>query len=172
MAMLFAVFAVMGCSGGDGSPVTPTADVGITSPASTHAGQTQTHLWGYWDVYIDIENQTVEAIPNHGAAFAANVVQFLNNNPMGLAFNIISTPVGADYVDVIIDVSITHPLPGMTQYNGYDVRGIFMGDGASQLEYGSALRYPVLGSDQFCFNPDGYTRWWNSGEFPIPGLMG
>lgn len=171
LAMAFGVFALMGCSGGDGSPVAPTADIGITAPTS-HAGQSQTHLWGYWDVFIDVETQTVEAIPNRDAAFAANVVQFLNNNPAGLAFNIIATPIGPTYIDVTIDVSITHPLPGMTQYNGYDVRGIFVGDGSDALQYGTGLRAAALGVDQYCFNADGYTRWWNPGEFPIPGLMG
>jgi hypothetical protein len=165
------IFAAMGCSGGDGSPVTPTADQGLTE-AVPHTGQVQTHLWGYYDVMIDIENQTVEAVPSRSSMFAANVVQFLNNNPAGLSFNIISTPVGADYIDVSLDVAISHPLPGMPEYDGYDVRGVFIGDGSFNLGYGNGLRAAQLGTDQWHFNTDGYTRWFNPGEFPIPGLMG
>jgi len=171
VAMLIAAFAMLSCSGGDGSPVAPTADQGITDNA-TRTGQSQTHLWGYYDVTMDLENGTVEAVPNRSAMFAANVVQFLNGNPMAMQFNIHSTVVNPDSIDVDITVGLTHPLPGMTQYNGYDVRGIFVADGSGSLNYGSGLRYAVETTDQFCSNPDGYTRWFNASEFRTPGLMG
>jgi hypothetical protein len=171
MVMLLAAFAMMSCSSGDGGPVTPAADQGITSNAN-HTGQSQTHLWGYYDVTMDLENGTVEAVPNRSAMFAANVVQFLNGNPMGLQFNIISTTPGPSDIGVLINVGITHPLPGLPQYNGYDVRGIFVADGAKSMDYGSGLRYATNGTDQFLNNPDGYTRWFNPSEFRTPGLMG
>ena len=166
-AVLMSMLVALGCSGGDGDPVAPTSDTGLTESIG-HTGQSQTHLWGYYDVFIDIENQTVEAVPSRDAMFAANVVQFLNNNPAGLAFNIVSTPVGVDYIDVTVDVSITHPLPGMPQYDGYDVRGTFMGDGGYSMSYGSGLRAAAPGTDQYMFNADGYTRWFNLNDFPIP----
>ena len=170
-AVVMCMLVAVGCSGGDGDPVAPASGAGITD-STGHAGQSQTHLWGYYDVYIDIENQTVEAIPNRDVMFAANVVQFLNNNPAGLVFNIIDTPIGPDYIDVTIDVSITHPLPGMPQYDGYDVRGVFVGDGAASMDYSGSIRYSVSGTDQYVSNADGYTRWYNQSEFPYPGLMG
>jgi len=161
----------LSCSGEGANPVEPASIPAVTISAS-HAGQSQTHLWGCWDVYIDIESQTVEAVPNRGAMFAANVVKFLNDKPTGLMFKIISTPTGPGYIDVNIDVSITHPFPGMPEYNGYDVRGIFIGDGSAQLDYGSNLRHAVIGSDQYLFNADGYSRWFNPSEFPVSGLVG
>jgi len=171
VALMFALIATVGCSGGGDSPVAPTADQGITEAVS-HTGQTQTHLWGYWEVYMDLENMTVEAIPVRGATFAANVVQFMNGKPTALQFNIHSTnPVG-DAMEVALTVSITHPLPGLPQYDGYDVRGIFCGDQSKTLEYGSGLRHGVPGTDQYMTNPDGYTRWYNAIEFQVPGLMG
>jgi len=53
-----------------------------------------------------------------------------------LSFHIYGTPVTADYVDVDIDVRIRHPFPGMTQYNGYDVKGAFMGSGSAAARRG------------------------------------
>jgi len=171
VVMMLASFAMLSCSGGDGGPVTPAADQGITSNVN-HAGQGQTHLWGYYDVYMDLENMIVEATPLRDAMFAANVVTFLNGNPMGLQFNIIGTTPGPSDIGVLINVGITHPLPGMTQYNGYDVRGIFVADGSINMDYGSGLRYAANGTDQFLNNADGYSRWFNPSEFRTPGLMG
>ena len=171
VALLLATLVVVGCSGGSDSPVAPTADQGITD-AVTHTGQVQTHLWGYYEVYMDLETMTVEAIPVRGATFAANVVQFLNGNPTALQFNILSTVTNPDSIDVDLTVGITHPLPGMTEYNGYDVRGIFCGDQSKTLDYGSGLRHAVEGTDQYMINPDGYSRWFNAAEFQVSGLMG
>jgi len=194
--VLLAIIAVvalvaLGCSGGGESPVMPDTGPAITDQ-SQNTGQTQTHLWGYYDLYFDFENQTVEAVPNHNAMFTANVVQFVNGNPANLGFGIHGTPVGVDYIDVDIDVSITHPFPGIHQYDGYDVRGVFMGEGSESLSYGSNLDYASLVTDQHMKdynpeglddeyvdpydapvgNPDGYTRWFNADEFIGSGPLG
>ena len=173
----------LGCSGG-GHPVAPTSEPDLAVGAQSHGNNAQTHLWGFYDVYIDIETQSVEYVANRNAMFTANVVQFVNKNPANLAFVINSTPMGTGYVDVDIDVTITHPFPGLTDYNGYDVKGIFIGDSSSSLKYNTDLDYAVLMTDQFMQdfdgggdgliygNPDGYTRWWNPTEFPAPGLFG
>jgi hypothetical protein len=184
---LLCVLVAVGCSNGGGSPATP-ASGDLTGATASTGAKSQTHLWGYYDVYIDIPSQTVEAVPNRDVMFAANVVQFLNGNPANLAFNIIGTPATADYVDVDIDVSITHPFPGLHEYDGYDVRGIFLGDGSKGLKYKATLKYAAYGaSDQVMYdydetasdthagkvgNPDGYSRWWNPSEFATPGLFG
>ncbi len=179
--LLIEVF-LLGCSG---NPVSPNETPEVTdSPGNT--AQVNTHLWGYFDVYIDIENQTAEAVLNRSAMFAANVVDFVNNPVTNLGFDIYGTPTGSGYVDVDIDVSITHPFPGMNMYNGYDVRGIFMGEGSGTMTYES-LNFPEYGSDQVMYDydetdsdpydglvgmPDGYTRWFNADEFTEPGLFG
>lgn len=175
VAIMCTLFAAMGCSSGGGSPVTPTADLGITDQVM-HAGQTntQTHLWGFYEVYMDLESMTVEAVPVRGAMFAANVVTFVNGNPSNLQFTIHSTTPGASWMDVLITVAITHPFSGLPVYDGYDVRGVFIGDGSRTMDYGSGLRHPVWGADQMMTlgNADGYTRWYNAGEFRTPGLAG
>jgi hypothetical protein len=112
-----------------------------------------------------------------------NVVTFLNDNItlMGFVINEIVTD-DPDFVDVDVDVSLTHPLPGQTQYNGYDVMGVFMGDGSNYLVYNSPnLNYGVENVDQTMLDdpkngdgggPDGFTRWFNATEFFTPGILG
>jgi len=174
----------MGCSGGKVNPLTPTND--LAGNAAINA--TQTHLWGYYDVYIDIPTQTATAVPNRGAMFSANVVQFVNSPVSNLSFLINGTPVDPAFVDVDIDVSITHPFSGLTMYNGYDVRGIFIGNGTPTLKYDTPdLKYAghkgttdqemydyalTTGDPGKYGNPDGYTRWFNPTEFGTTGLFG
>jgi len=172
VSALICVGFLLSCSGG-GDTVNPLVpDTTSGTGATVQGGSSQTHLWGYYDVTIDIENGTVDAALNRSVMFAANVVQFLNNNPAALQFSINETVVEADWIDVDIDVGITHPLPGLQQYNGYDVRGVFIGDGSGSLEYNSDLDYALPGVDQTMYNPDGYTRWFNASEFSTAGLFG
>jgi len=150
------------------------SDPGLNSPQNSG----NAYLWGYYDVYLDIENQRVEAIENRQSMFTANVVNFVNSQPSGLRFNINDTPVGPDYVDVDIDVSITHPFSGMPQYHGYDVRGVFMGNGSANMIGDPDLFYAIDGVDQTMLpdtvdghgGPDGYTRWFNLPEFSNGGM--
>jgi len=161
------------CSGNSGTPVAP--DPLFNRPTASSTASTQ--LWGVWDIIIDVENMEVEGIPNRQGMFTTNIVNILNAKPTALQFSINDTPIGMDYVDIDIDVGITHPFPGLPQYNGYDVRGIFMGNGSAALATGG-LNYPVLGTDQIMLpdpdddigGPDGYTRWYNASEFTGPGM--
>jgi hypothetical protein len=115
-ALLMSVIIAAGCAKGS-NPMTP-GQTDLTGGNLKHNAQTQTHLWGYYDVYIDIANQTATAVMNRSAMFAANVVTFVNKPVTNLGFNIIGTPVTTSYVDVDIDVSMTHPFAGMHQYDG------------------------------------------------------
>ena len=112
-AIVLAGFVALGCTGGGANPLAPdTGDEMSLSNPQTVSSSNRT-LWGYWDLRFDFENQTVEAVPNRSTLFNANVVDFLNPNPLALGFEIINTPVGPGYVDVDLNVSITHPLPGL-----------------------------------------------------------
>jgi hypothetical protein len=177
------VISAMSCSGGKFNPVTSENDL----TGNAVANPEQTHLWGYYDVYIDIPTQTATAVPNRGAMFAANVVQFVNSPASNLSFLINGTPTGTGYVDVDINVSIKHPFTGLTIYNGYDVRGIFIGNGSTAMKYDTGLKYAAHKgtADQEMYdyamtspdpgkygNPDGYTRWFNPTEFATTGLFG
>ncbi len=181
VTVLLGTMVAMGCSSGGGNPISPNADPALTGGTPHNGAGVQTHLWGYWDCTINLETQEVEIVRNRTAQFMANVVQFLNDNPAGLGFDILETPIEAEWIDVDINVSLTHPLPGLPQYDGYDVKGVFCTDASASLAYNSALQYPVFGTDQFMLNdpddmdgggPDGYTRWFNEPEFYVPGVLG
>ena len=176
------VITAIGCSGGKVNPLTPTNDLA----GNATVNPVQTHLWAYYDVYIDIPTQTATAVPSRGTMYSANVVEFVNEPVSNLSFVIKGTSTEAGYVDVDIDVSITHPFPGLTQYNGYDVRGIFMGNASATLEYNANLKYALhkgtadqemydyalTGDPGIYGNPDGYTRWFNPTEFDTAGIFG
>jgi len=177
-AMLLCIVIMVGCNSRESGPTIPSA----ASNQTVGGSRTRTHLWGYYNVLIDPETQGATVIYSRSAMFAVNVVAFLNAKPTSLAVQANGVTVGPDYVDVDIDVSITHPFPLMPKYDGYDVRGIFMGDGSPALIYAGSG-----GIDQVMYDygltspdphpgapgmPDGYTRWWNPEEFPSPGLYG
>ncbi|HDS30812.1 MAG TPA: hypothetical protein ENN67_07185, partial [Firmicutes bacterium] len=177
--VIMTLLLMISCSGGSDAIAPSTENPDSITGLMSQSGKSRTFLWGYYDVFIDIGSGMVEAVENRGAMFTANVVNFINSNPAGLGFKINSTQPGSNWVDVDIDVSITHPFPGMPHYNGYDVRGVFMGDGSKALQYNSDLIYSSFGTDQFMFAdpsdgngaPDGYTRWFNKPEFSMGGML-
>jgi hypothetical protein len=166
---------ILSCSGRADNPVSTTHQ----SPGNQNIEHqaSATNLWGFWKISIDTENSTVESVPVRSTQFTANVTTFLYGSPPKLGFSINNISFGADYTDVDIDVSMTHPFAGLYQYNGYDVRGVFMGNGSASLDYNSDLTYPVPGTDQLVIQdpdtntggPDGYTRWFNISEFSEGG---
>lgn len=171
---IIATCIILSCSSVS-NPAIPEHDVNF--PRTQTSGWSDVHLWGLYDVYLDLENQKVEAVLVRTANFTANVVNFLNNSAAGLSFKINNVIDDSGYVDVDIDVSITHPFPGLPQYNGYDVRGIFMGNGSGSL-VAEGGKYPLPNIDQFMLpdpldgfgGPDGYSRWFNKAEFSGPGM--
>jgi hypothetical protein len=177
---------VMGCSSGAGGPMS-----GDLTADKVAGDKTQTHLWGYYDVYVDFPSQTVTAVLNRNAMFSVNVVKFLNANPLSFATHLNGVkPFGTTAIDIDMDITLSHPFPGHFEYNGYDVRGIFIGNGSGMMGYNNKLIYAVDGtSDQMMCdfdqdftpsdphygktgNPDGYTRWWNPTEFTSPTMFG
>jgi hypothetical protein len=169
--------AASGCAG-TGAPLSPDQLAEVTREKSVSPEPSQTHLWGLYDIYIDVDAMTAVAIPDRGAMFTANVVNFLNGKTTNMGFKINNIDTTTDYTDIDIDVTLKHPFPGLPQYNGYDVRGVFMGDGSATMAYNSDLKYPVDGTDQIMLanpgnghgGPDGYTRWFNKPEFSSGGM--
>ncbi|HEX9743819.1 MAG TPA: hypothetical protein VGB30_00175 [bacterium] len=136
-----------------------------------------TSLLGFWDCAINPGIPEVEITPNRTAMFTVNVVNFLNMNPSGLTFKFNEILNQGTYVDVDIDITLTHPFAGFPEFNGYDVRGVFMGNGSGTLLH-NGLSHPVPGIDQMIIpdpdngkgGPDGYTRWFNFSEFSLGGM--
>jgi len=160
--------------------VTP-AEVGdntgnLTSSSPSSPGQT--HLWGMYEISIDSENFTASVELDRSAMFTVNVVNILNQQPNSTNVQVIDIDTSGDETIFLVDVTQIHPFPGMPQFNGYDVRGVFMGAGSGTLAYNTDLKYPVYSEDQSISSfygakadyPDGYTRWFNNPEFSTGGL--
>jgi len=169
---------MLSCSGRAGDTPAST-DISPQSPgiSASASRESQTHLWGMYCVDIDPESMTAEIIPARHAGFTANVTNLLNMNPLNMSVHVNKVVSDSGYTDIDIDVTLKHPFPGLTNYYGYDVRGVFMGDGSAQLET-DGMTYPVVGTDQYMFpdpddgkgGPDGYTRWFNFAEFSEGGM--
>ncbi len=191
-----------GCGRIGSNPGIPNPELSV--PESTLGQQSLAHLWGYYDVHIDLENKIVEAIPNRTVMGVEpspfNVIDFINHNPANLDFDILEIlepTLDVPAYDILIDVSMTHPFPGMDEYNGYDVKGICIGNGSKTLSHsgvkyswpkldltvGQTALYVVTGGYDYWDHddgtsgwdygePDGYTRWWNPAEFVSPGILG
>ncbi len=155
----------LGCSRATG-PTTPDESPGDltaladASPADSSTGTR--YLWGYWSLVIDPEAQTIEAVPLRSNSLHVNVVKFLEEGLLFISFA--NLTYGTDTVD--LDVQLQHPFPGLNQYTGFDVRGIFITPGSvtGYSDYGIIL----AGEDEtHLMNPDGWARWWNPSEFPV-----
>jgi hypothetical protein len=173
VVMLIWIAIACGCSGSSNNPLIP-IDQGAYHQLTDGTAQSplsQEYIWGYYSLYFDIENRKVEVVASRSVDFTVNVVKFLNNDPHGLKVKINSTTPGTGYVDLDIDITLKHPM-GTVAYNGYDVRGIFIGNGSAHLKSNADLIYPVTGTDQILLNADGYTRWFNPSEFQVPNIFG
>ncbi|HEX9744062.1 MAG TPA: hypothetical protein VGB30_01435 [bacterium] len=176
LAIVAAIAAMLiGC--GKSQPVTPAVPVGLISQSISSSPAT-TRLWGLYDVYIDLENESVEAVTNRTGMFTADINKFINISPVNLTLDINQITYDANYFDLDLNLKILHPFPVNPEYNGYDVRGVFMGDGSMALKYNPDLIFPVNGVDQMMIpnpesgygGPDGYTRWYNFSEFSLGGM--
>jgi len=162
------IVTMSGCSGGNPAATSITQQQNMR-PISSSTG---TFLWSYYIIDIDLETEAVTALLDRELLYSLNVVCFLNNNPPALAFEFNGTTPGPGYIDVNLNVSITHPIPGLEKFNGYDVRGVLIGNGSGTMESDPEITYPIMGVDQYLLNADGYTRWFNKGEFYVEGLFG
>ncbi|MFH1675600.1 MAG: hypothetical protein ABIC40_01155 [bacterium] len=174
LTVVVTMVLLFGCSSGNRNPIlNPVDDESgdqLTGNA-IEAPKSSTCLWGYYDLNFDFKNMTVEATPVRSVEFTANIVTFLNNDPKGLQVKVNGATPGADYVDIDLDITIKHPL-SVHAYDGYDVRGIFIGNGTAVTDYNPDLTCAAYGIDQVLLNADGYTRWFNPTEFQVPGIFG
>ncbi|HDS30208.1 MAG TPA: hypothetical protein ENN67_04105, partial [Firmicutes bacterium] len=158
----------LACSGG--SPTLPDSqENGLTNAQSVEAeAGSNKALWGYWDVIIDTQTWEVSVVPLRGVEFTCDVVRFMQP-PLGQLSTLkITVTDMTEYLTqglIDIDVSLTHPFPGMVQFTGFDVYGVFVSPGSVFGNYDSDVVYSNGVDDPILLNPDGYTRWQNPVEF-------
>ncbi|HDS30069.1 MAG TPA: PKD domain-containing protein [Firmicutes bacterium] len=162
---------VASCSGAvDVMPTSPeNAQTDLTSRIESSADNSASSriLWGLWEFNADPDAGTLEPIPLRTALFHANVVPFLEP-PAGTKLKV--SNIIFDDLICDVDVSLTHPFPGMSQFTGFDVTGILISKGTKTGFEKPYIVMPGAG-DTRLMNADGLTRWWNPVEFPNTGKI-
>ena len=175
--MLLCLSVVVGCSQ-DASPILPDASSGIAdAPPDRTTHVNSRACWGWWHVKLDTETMEFEVRPLRSAVFTCNVTRFMQPplSPMHMVSFAID-PGASDFPNGLFaaDVTLRHPFPGLAQYRGFDVHGIFMSDlGPGTLvtdQHDSTLMYPAWDGPRL-LNADGYSRWWNYQEFRSYGTI-
>jgi hypothetical protein len=135
---------------------------------STNPGR---QLWGVWEISIDPESGDVEVVPARFSEFHANVRKFLEDGPCKNCIKVVPPIVHQPY-GIDVTISLTHPFPGNTNFNGFDVRGICMLDGEYLLPTPEYLTTRLLPGNAALRNPDGFTTAFNAPYFTLPGILG
>ncbi len=177
---LVLLIMLLGCSS-SGSPATAPD---LTSPGSLDfTAQTEqvnsetghTVLWGLWDVSLDPLTGQVETVPIRGAQWTVDVTMFLQppaGTGLGLIIDFGDTSEWLTLGHLPVDVTLIHPFPGLAQFTGADVRGVFITTGDQTMNYDTDLVYTDFGvNSPWLANPDGYTRWMNPVEFADDGTL-
>jgi hypothetical protein len=160
---IFMILLVAGCSSGQ-LPTSP-APGELQNPGlagAVNGVQGDRVIWGLWSFAIDLEKNTIEALPLRTAEFHFNVSLIVDGPPANLLIgNFVNDKPG--HV-IHMDVSLTHPFPGKPNLTGFDVRGIVMGPGGLKGWSDPSLAVATP-TETHIVTPDGYTRWWNPVEF-------
>jgi hypothetical protein len=180
--LLTAAALMVACSqGGSNSPILP-GQSDLSGRQSSQAA-TSKATWGVWEIAIDTSTWQVTATPLRGAQYTVDVVTFLQK-PAGSPANLVIavTDVTKWLSDGMIgvDVGLKHPFPGLDQYTGFDVLGVFVAPGSNAGNYDPEVTWTNGDTDSKLLNADGYTRWMNPTEFPsngsilafVPGKLG
>jgi len=118
--MFILIFAVS-CSSGTGDAVAPTT--GDKAPVTLHTGNTS--CIGFWQVEIDEESSTINAVDMRSSDLIIDVLGFLEPPALkGLTIDFATLKIADPVIEV--DVILTHPIPDPT-FTGFDVRGVVFG---------------------------------------------
>jgi len=171
VALLVAGILAVACSGSNVPPVLPDTN----QPASAaHSEALTKSLWGVWQIDIDTSTWEITATPLRGAQFTVDVVTFLQKpagNPQNLSIKVTDVSEWLTLGLIDVDVTLRHPFPGLDEYTGFDVYGVFDAPGTSGGQYDGDVIYSNGVSEPILTNADGYTRWMNPVEFPSNGTI-
>jgi len=124
--------------------------------------------WGLWECTFNPDIGEFDIVPLRTAMFTMNLNSIMASKPG--SFSISDIDASGLFLSGRLDctVNVTHPFPGFDQFHGFDVRGVFLHNGTSKLDY-NGLTYGGgpgdAGDEAQVLNPDGFTRWFNANEF-------
>jgi len=155
---------ILGCAKSEGpvAPIIP--DTTVQQALDTDSGPNPHQLWGYFQIEIDAATSEANIIPLRNVMYHLNAIPFVEKN--GHSIMQLKDIVIVDG-SVELNVGLVHPFPGLYQWSGFDVHGIFISDA-------SLDNFPTDGDivmadvdEPRLLNPDGWMRWWNPDEFPL-----
>ena len=173
------VFLLISC-GKSSTPVNPpvgndSPDLMVISQSSDNPGSGGNKIsLGFWNIVIDPESGTIDAVPMRSADLTVNITPFLQPGiSLGrIQFQNLDMTFFFDQGLIDLDIGFTHPFPGLDQYICFDVLGVFYSGGTYISQVDSSVIYGSLPNDAVLLNPDGYTRWYNAVEFPLENIFG
>jgi len=171
-AAAIALFLILclSCSGPSDDPVAPGPNPGAPAKARDVSGTTGTQLWGLWEVIWNPVTQSFDSAPLRSAQFTCNVVRLIDAPPSKLGIHVASIDQQLAYTRFYLDIHLSHPFPDLDCFTGFDVIGVFMGEGSDTYPGPEGFAIPGPG-DPRVLNPDGYTRWFNAPEFAGAGAV-
>ncbi len=158
------IVLAMGCSGGDGAvaPI-PGNTKALDIPEARLGDYAPRELLGCWYGIYDVEKHDITMIPARTASLHINVQDIIEFPGFGIDIKINNLDDSTLPV-VNIDIGLHHPFGTLTEFTGFDVRGIFISRGNWTGWQDSTIRIPTKNEPRLA-NADGYTRWWNPTEF-------
>ena len=168
LVILFLIFLYSGCSQSGSSPVSPESQDNQPQTAISTAGSVSSHqLWGYWQCELDPSTGEITAVPARTSQIHLNIARLIDTT-MGMTITVLMDESDPQTGYFVARMGITHPFPGMTEFSAFDVRVILI----TTAQYSSGdFNFPGP-NDPSTLNADGYTRWWNPVDFPVPGIFG
>ncbi len=157
-ALLAATISCAGTSPGVDNPTTPD-----TSPDLAQAIETQEtghHLWAYYQVYVNPEENEVKILPFRQVSIHWNILGFLEQWPCTTCVGITLMP-DSPQGNKVFDVQIIHPFT-VTNFTGFDVRGIAMFAGSHTFPVSGLTTPNRHNGDGELVNADGYTTLYNA----------
>ena len=108
----------------------------------------------------------MEMVPARGVEIHLNARQFLEDAPCQDCLKVVKVQKDMSSMVLTATIQMTHPFTGLAKYTGFDVRGVVITNGSHVFPTLSVTMPDVTMGDFTLINPDGYTRMWNTVDFP------
>ncbi|MCX6647198.1 MAG: hypothetical protein NTY09_12700, partial [bacterium] len=163
--ILFGISLLIGCSGAR-NPIVPQNSE--SQPLKAESADSSNHaIIGCGELSLNSETGEAEIIPSRDTEFHLNLAKPMMNT-MGISMELVPGASDPAIGLFVLDISLTHPLPGYPEFSGFDMKFILMTPGTLNVD---GLMFARMEETQL-LNRDGLTRWWNPTEFTNPGFLG
>ena len=130
MILAASVVLLLGCTGAGNHPVAPGLDPVGHSQGMSSARQ---QIWGYYEITINPVTRKWQAVPLRTADITVNVNNLLEAKPGNLVIGDIDSSNYATQGRLDCTITLKHPFPGLDRFDGFDVWGVFIHNGASPV---------------------------------------